>query len=263
MSASCCGSSRKTAAVVVMAAALGVLVPAVVVLGVKAFREPPAAPPVETVDVVVATAELPAGTRFTQGNVEQLTAVKAVPAAVLPEGTTLVASRAALFGKRLTRAAHRGEWLVPSDLNKVPTIWSSDSNDIMSFPMPTKTAVAEGVRPGSRVDLIASYPEGSERRVFTLLPDMQVLAVDGVQDLPLHVDAKQDRTMLSFAVNQKQALLVAHANQRECEFTFVVRRPGTSRVAWDHDATLARLKGLEKEVRDAELEVAPFPRAVP
>ena len=263
MSASCYGSARRTAAVVVMAVALGVLVPAVVVLGVKASREPPPAPPAETVDVVVAADELPAGTVFRPGNVEQLTAVKAIPVAALPEGTTLVTSRAELIGKRLTRTAHRGEWLVATDLNRARVVWSGDGNDIMAFPMPTKTATAEGVRPGSRVDLIASYSEGSERHVLTLLPDLEVLAVNGVQDLPLRIDATEERTMLSFAVNQKQALLVALANQRECEFTFVVRRPGASRSAWDYDATLARLKGLQKALLDAEPEVAPFPRAVP
>ncbi|VTU01602.1 : SAF [Gemmataceae bacterium] len=263
MSASCCGSSRRTAALVVMAVALCVLIPAVVVLGVKASREPPPTPPVETVDVVVAADELPAGTLFGPGNVERLTAVKAIPVAALPEGTTLVTSRAELVGKRLTRTAHRGEWLVGTDLNRARIVWSSDGSEIMSIPMPTKTAVAEEVRPGSRFDLIVSYSGGAERHVFTLLPDLEVLAVNGVQDLPLRIDATEERTMLSFAVNHKQDRLLGLANQRECELAVVPRRPGTSRSAWDYDATLARLKGLGSDVPEAEREVAPFPRAVP
>ncbi|WP_439632161.1 hypothetical protein [Gemmata sp.] len=262
MSASCCGSARKTAALVVLAVALGVLVPAVVVLGVKATREPPPAPPqIEAVDVVVATAELRVGTVFRSGNVEQLTAVKAMPVASLPEGTTLVASRAELVDKRLTRAAHRGEWLVPSDLKTEPRVFFG-GDDIMSLPVPTKAAVAEGVRPGSRVDFIASYSEWTERHVFTLVTDVHALAIDGVQELPLRIDLTQDRSMLSFPVNQKQALLVALAHQLNCDFTVVLHRPGDQQSARDYDATLARLKELKRR-QDAEPEVAPFPRAVP
>ena len=195
MSASCCGSARRTAALIVMAAALGVLVPAGIVLGMRAFREPPAV----AVEV-------------------------AVPVHVKP---------------------------------KVQLLFKT-GYDIMSLPL-APGAEHPGVSPGSWIDVVAHFTRGDERGELTVLPDVVVLSADAVN--PLWTGNDPNQKMISFQVDQRQAALVVLARRLNCELAVVPSRP--DRPAWDYDATLARLKGLEKELRDAEVEVAPFPRAVP
>lgn len=262
MSASCCGSSRKTAALVVMAAALGVLIPVAVVVGVMTFREPPPAPPQgETVEVVVAATELRYGTVFTHDNVARLTTLKAWPVTALPVGAAIVTSQAELVGKRLERTAHHGEWIFAADIKdkpKVPLLFKP-GYDIMSFPL-APGAVRAGAGPGSRIDVVAHYKRGNEQSEFTLLQDMLVLAVDGVATL---APTEPLERYASFQVDQKQAALVTLSSKLDCNFEVVLRRPGDPVPAWDYDATLARLQRLAKEADAPVREVAPFPRAVP
>ncbi|MBA4191059.1 MAG: hypothetical protein C0467_23995 [Planctomycetaceae bacterium] len=115
------------------------------------------------------------------------------------------------------------------------------------------------VGPGSRVDIIAVSGEGKKREVFTLLPDMNVFAVREQQD-PTAKTGFLDVTMVSFAVTEKQALLITLATEHDCYLELLLRHPDAPKREYDIDKTLARVKGLAKKP-EPEFPIAPIPRA--
>ncbi|MCE9560828.1 MAG: hypothetical protein K8U57_02115 [Planctomycetes bacterium] len=213
---------------------------------------------VKTVEVVVAAKDLNLGTAFTKDNIDELTTTRQVPKSELPKD--YVTSKNDLIDKRLYRAAHQGESFKAGDVkgNAHVAFFQADK-DIMTIAFPKLQHIHVG--PGCRVDLIAIFNEGNQREVFTLLPDMQVLQVNPTSDYGRDVDG------MSFAADEKQARLVALANQYNCSFELMLRHPDSPKRDFDYDATFARVKGLVKvpepkptPKQKPELIVAPAPR---
>jgi len=215
-----------------------------------ASRQPP---PVKVFQVLVAARELPTGTAFTKESVDQLTTFKYVPASEIPAEAKLILSRDEIIGKRLARATHEGEILDAADLSKKTQILFDPGQDIMSLQIRSAKVESERVFPGARVDILAWYVEGTERHEFTLLPDMLVLAISNFED------GLGNSTEVSFAVDERQALLVTLASKTNCTFDLVLRRPGSPKLEYDYCKTLARLQVLKKR-QDAPPESAPHPR---
>lgn len=180
--------------------------------------------PVETVKVLSASRDLTTGTAFTKANIDELTTVNDVPKASIPPEAKLVLNKEELIGKRLSRATHAGEYFNVADVNSKTTILFEPNRDIMSLPMTAAKAASGFVGPGSRVDIVGSVIEGKARKVFTLLPDMHVLAVNGIQDL-LDKQTFPDMSMVSFSVTEDEAKLIALANQRQCNLELLLRHP--------------------------------------
>jgi len=124
----------------------------------------------------------------------------------------------------------------------------------MSLQIGSAKVEAESVGPGSRVNILARYVEGTERQVFTLLPDVPVLSIQ-------HGGGPADKTEVSFAVDERQALLVTLASKTNCTFDLVLRRPDSPKLEYDYCKTLARLQELKKR-QDTPPEIAPAPRPV-
>ena len=202
-------------------------------------------PKVETIDLIVAKKDLTTGTAFTKENIEDLTMVapypkNAIPPEALPK---IVTDKQLLIGKRLSRATHANEYFNVADVGNKTQILFEPGKDIMSLPMTAGKAAGGFVGPGSRVDIVASVMEGTKREVLTLLPDMHVLAVDGKQDLTEQTTFPEMR-MVSFAVEQKQALLIALANQRNANLELLLRHPDAPKRDYNYDKVLATLKNL-------------------
>jgi pilus assembly protein CpaB len=202
-------------------------------------------PKVETIDLVVAKKDLTTGTAFTKENIEDLTMIapypkNAIPPEALPK---IVTDKQLLIGKRLSRATHANEYFNVADVGNKTQILFEPGKDIMSLPMTAGKAAGGFVGPGSRVDIVASVMEGTKREVLTLLPDMHVLAVDGKQDLTEQTTFPEMR-MVSFAVEQKQALLIALANQRNANLELLLRHPDAPKREYNYDRVLATLKNL-------------------
>jgi Flp pilus assembly protein CpaB len=200
---------------------------------------------VETIDLIVAKKDLTTGTAFTKENIEELTMVapypkNAIPPEALPK---IVTDKQVLIGKRLSRATHANEYFNVADVGNKTQILFEPGKDIMSLPMTAGKAAGGFVGPGSRVDIVASVMEGTKREVLTLLPDMHVLAVDGKQDLTEQTTFPEMR-MVSFAVEQKQALLIALANQRNANLELLLRHPDAPKRDYNYDKVLATLKNL-------------------
>lgn len=256
MSMCCGGSSRKNAA------AFGVLTLLLVIACVgwwlEAHKGPPALPPVETVEVVVATTDMTTGTAFTKYNIGTLTTTKTFRKSEINPEAKIITDPNELIGKRLKRAKHAGEYFNATDMSSNTTIVCGFGRDIMSLPMSSKVVEASKVGPGSRVDIVASFGEGTERVVFTLLPDLTVFAVNEQDRTAKAAIFPPDMSMVSCVVDGDQAKLIALANQANCTLELLLRHPDAPKRDFDYDATLARVKALlEKQVH-----VAPRPREV-
>ena len=199
------------------------------------------APPIEEIEVLVAKKDLTTGTAFTKENIEDLTVVNKMPKTAIPSEAKIVLKKEDLFGKRLSRATHAGEYFNVADVNIKTQILFEPGQDIMSLPMTAAKAAAGFVGPGSKVDILASVTDGTKREVFTLLPDMHVLAVDAEQDLTKQQVFPEMRTV-SFAVNVKQAMLITLANQRNANLELLLRHPDAPKREYDIDKTLHKLK---------------------
>jgi Flp pilus assembly protein CpaB len=210
------------------------------------------------VDVVVATTELRDGTVFTPDNVVRLTAIKAVPVAALPEGTMLVTGRAGLIGNRLTRTAHRGEWIAATDIGAKVPLGFRPGYQTVAIPFRVLKHGKEIV-PGSLIDIVARFESDPESEVMVLLAGVPVLGVTYSEPKAVATLAA-DLEVVTFEVDYKQNELIVLAN-RYGHIEVVPSRP--NRPAWDYNTTLARLQRLVKEASAPEREVAPFPRAVP
>ncbi len=202
-------------------------------------------PEIPMVDVLVAKKDLTTGTAFTKDNVEELTVVNQIAKTAIPSEAKIVLKKEELIGKRLSRATHQGEYFNVADVGIKTQILFEAGQDIMSLPMTAAKAASGFVGPGSRVDILASVVDGQSREVFTLLPDMHVLAVDAEQDLTTKQVFPEMR-MVSFAVDQKQALLITLANQRNCNLELLLRHPDAPKRVYNIDSTLNLLKTLGK-----------------
>ncbi|MCE9560827.1 MAG: hypothetical protein K8U57_02110 [Planctomycetes bacterium] len=256
MSASCCGSDRKTALLISVSA---LLVIAVVGWVREANKEPRTVEqPVEVVAVLVATKDLTTGTAFTKDNVDELTQITFIPRASVPPDAKLIKTKDELIGKRLGREFREGEFFNVADIATRSIGPFLAGKDIMSLPFPVRGNGFIG--PGSRIDILGSYIEGNRREMFTLLPDLDVLAVNGITD---RGPAGQfpDMGVVSFAVDEREAKLIALANHLNCRLEILLRHPDAPKRDYDFDKTLALLQSFQKQQEELKLEVAPMPRA--
>jgi Flp pilus assembly protein CpaB len=130
----------------------GLLVGLALVLALR--PSPPAGPPaVRTVPVVVAATDLPAGALLGPGDL----AVVDLPAPLAPDGAS--GQDAALTGQVLAGPVRRGEPV--TDVRVVgPGLWSQVPAGQVAAPVRlADLAVATLLRPGDRVDVLATGPE--------------------------------------------------------------------------------------------------------
>ncbi|MCE9564715.1 MAG: hypothetical protein K8U57_22000 [Planctomycetes bacterium] len=257
MSASCCGSDRKTVALISVSALFMI---AVVGWVREANKEPRTVEvivqqPVEMVEVLVAAKELTKGTLFTKRNVDELTQFANVPKSSVRPEVNLIKIKDDLIGKSLERATHKGEVFNTTDLKARPIVSFGDW-DIMSLPFPPGRLGA--IWPGARVEILASYIERNRREVFTLVPDLNVLAINGIVDFG---PPTPDMAMVSFSVDEQQAKLIVLANHLNCHLELLLRHPDAPKRDWNYDKTFALLQSLQKQQEEPPLEVAPEPRA--
>jgi len=180
---------------------------------------------VETVKVLVAAKDINTGTSITAENMEKLTKWKDVPKAGLPKDLVLdEETQKSLIGKRLSRPIRSEESINVNDLGKGTLTVFEEGKDIMSIPMTAKDASGGHVGPGSKVDILASLTDRDDHEVFTLLPDMHILAVNGIQELT-GKGTFPDMRDVSLAVTAEQAQLLTLSKQRNCKLELLLRHP--------------------------------------
>lgn len=221
----------------VLDAADPVVVP--VIVPVVRYQEEP-----ETVEVLVASKDLPVGTLLRAEDkpwVTKYTTRSAAPAAH-------VSDPADLTGHRLTRALRKGDAFDPKELTKAAVPALPGGHDMASLALAPADAAGGFAVPGSRVDVVATMRDGEKVRAFTLLSDVLVVAVDAEG-----AGGKKPQTVaVAFAVAEKQVRALSLAKARGCHLALVLRNPDKGAdKGYDIDAVVKLLSAPE---------VAPAPR---
>jgi pilus assembly protein CpaB len=184
-----------------------------------------AKPKVEKVEVLVAKKNLPVGTVFAKAEIGNLVEKKAVAKDALPP--QFVQNEEDLYDKRLSRSTQKEEVINPSFLSKGSVVTLPDGKDMVSLSMSAVDAAGGFVGPGSKVDVLARLNVGNSLRVFPLLIDMHVLAVNTHTSYESkNGGAFPDVSMVSLAVTQEEALLLELAKQRGCHMALLLRHEG-------------------------------------
>jgi Flp pilus assembly protein CpaB len=205
--------------------------------------EPPRQPPkVETVNVLVAGRGLPVGTMFTDEDFAGMVATRAVPRDSAADDAVTAAE--GLKGRRILRPLSEGEPIRQRDLSRA-------TDGRLAIPAEKRVATAKVAPsagfevPGSYVDVLATRRVGKKLVAFPLLVNVQILAVDTTvtpgETGPSHLT-------VSFAVEQKQALLLQLARSRECQLSLLPRSGSDVKdgdKSYDIDAVIRMLSEME------------------
>ena len=164
--------------------------------------------------VYAAARDLPAGTALKSGDL-MIVRVR-LPASALRH--YLQPSRGAAPGRILTAAVRR-EALVPAEL----VLASSRAADLVELPVQVDAGdMAQGLRPGDRVQVLAAFTEGARRgRAVVLLPSAEVVRV--LEDPSGLTGSGQERgVQLRMPSDRAPVVAAAIATAR----IFVVKAPG-------------------------------------
>ncbi|MDB5307632.1 MAG: cpaB [Gemmataceae bacterium] len=182
-----------------------------------------AKPQVEMTSVIVAAKDLTVGSQLTKEEMKTAVKMKQVPKDGL--SPQVVLSEEELLDKRLTRTVRADETFNKADLTKNGVVSIPPGMNMVSLPIGVGSAVAGFVGPGSRVDILASFRLQSKITAMPVLVNMLVLAVDTSTAYPQNGAAFANLSMVSFAVDRKQALLIKLAQARGCDLSLLLRNP--------------------------------------
>lgn len=227
--------------VILMAVAVGCgLVAAVLTAKMRAQ------PKIEEVEVVIATKDLPTGTKITKETVEKVTAVKAVPKAALPQQFVAAKDRADLVGKELARGIRAGEIFNPADFPKSSGPIIPDGKDMYAIKVDTTNGVGGAVRPGNRVDIVAGYKIGKKTGSVDLLVDMLVIGVNGEYD-GTRTEKFATLQNVTLAVDGQQAKLIKLAERLGCTMSLTLINPNRKpNDEYDIEKVFALLRQAEE-----------------
>lgn len=204
---------RRGGILIVLAGALG-LVAALVSLGAGS-APPPAA-------VVVARAPLGTGLLIEEGTAAQALTTVPVPASAALPGT--LRDPAEAVGRRVAAPVAAGEPVTQAALGGAPGAGPSPlavGERAVAVPLSAAGAAAAGVRPGARVDVVASTGEGLTGRTALVVADAEVLGL-GTPDAADPTGAPGEVVL---RVRARQALRITAALNFAREVRLLVRPP--------------------------------------
>lgn len=176
---------------------------------------------VEKVDVIVAAKDLTVGKSYTKDELAKVLKRKSVAKDAVPPG--IIEAEEELLEKRLVRTIRADEMINKSDLTKGTYVAIPPGMAMVSLPINLQNSVHGFVLPGSKVDVLASVRLNNRVRVMPILVNMLVLAVDAHTQPANGQGTFQSLSTVSFAVTNKQALLIQLARARNCEMTLLLR----------------------------------------
>jgi len=206
---------------------------------------------VEQVDVVVAAKDLPVGTMITREELKTAVKTKKMPKDGLPPA--YITNPEDLVDKRLSRPVRMEETFNPQDLSKGGAITLPEGYDMASLQIGVANAAAGFVGPGSRVNVLATVRLSNKTYAFPLLVNMLVVAVD-TQTTYTKEGTFPTMNTVSFAVKEKEALLLSLAKSRGCSLELMLRHPSKSTDA-DKDYKIEDvIKLLQDEQNKADIK---------
>jgi pilus assembly protein CpaB len=184
----------------------------------------------ETRMVLVAAKDIPVGTLLTRDELKTLVKPKSLAKDAIGKDTA--ESEEDLVEKRLTRAVHADETINKGDLSKGGVITIPDGQIMVTLSMNASQAAAGFAGPGARVDLVTSVRLENRTSAMALLVNMLVLAIDG-QTTYTKEGVFPSVSMVSFAANQKQALVLELAKSRGCQMSLLLRSPDAAQSEFE------------------------------
>jgi len=161
----------------------------------------------------------------------------------------------ALVGMRLTRAVRANEPIHKTDLSKGGVITIPEKMIMVTLPLSANQAAAGFAGPGARVDIVTSVRLENSTRAMPLLVNMEILAVNGQTIYPPE-GVFPNVSSVSFAANQKQALVLELAKSRGCQMSLLLRNPGQVQSEFEKDYSIEKVhKLLESDKEAATLVV--------
>jgi pilus assembly protein CpaB len=176
---------------------------------------------VEKIDVIVAAKDLTVGKSYTKEELGKVLKRKSVAKDAVPPG--IIEAEEELLEKRMVRTIRADEMINKSDLTKGTYVAIPPGMAMVSLPINLQNSVHGFVLPGSKVDVLASVRLNNRVRVMPILVNMLVLAVDSHTQPANGQGTFQSLSTVSFAVTNKQALLIQLARARNCEMTLLLR----------------------------------------
>lgn len=207
---------------------------------------------VEKVDVIVAAKDLTVGKSYTKEELGKVLKRKSVAKDAVPPG--IIEAEEELLEKRMVRTIRADEMINKSDLTKGTYVAIPPGMAMVSLPINLQNSVHGFVLPGSKVDVLASVRLNNRVRVMPILVNMLVLAVDSHTQPANGQGTFQSLSTVSFAVSNKQALLIQLARARNCEMTLLLRnqedKQNENDKGYDIDKVVSLLE--RGEIRSAE-----------
>lgn len=179
---------------------------------------------VEKVAVLVPAKDMAVGTMITKEDLAEgkLFVRKEMPKDGLPPG--IVESEEELVDSRIGRNYAAGEPIKKIDLKKGAVVSIPPGMQMIAQPFSVPQAVAGFVTPGCRVDILGVVRVGNKIVAMPILVNMLILAVDANTQLPKESGTFGNLSTVSFAVGQKQALVLQLARARGCDMTLLLRK---------------------------------------
>jgi len=199
----------------------------------------------EQVDVVVAAKDLPVGTFLTKEEMKTAVKRKKMPKDGLPPA--YVQDESELMDKRLARGIRAEETFNPKDLTKGGVVTLPPGMNMVALQIGVSQAVAGFVGPGSRVDVLATLRLGNRLMAFPMMVNMLVLAVD-TNTAYTEQGTFPSISTVSFAVDRRQALLLALAKSRGCTVELMLRNP---EAKTDETYSIEKVERLLQDSRDS------------
>lgn len=187
------------------------------------------------VEVYVATCNIPAHTTLIRDNLDQWVKRELRPAdSVRPSAVTTADE---LHIKRFRMNVVAGEVIDRRSLKPGRIIRIPPGMSMVAAPIEVR--YEDNIQPGAIVDVVAALPGEPESTPTRLLASMMVLAVD----------AHETATVVSFAVNRKQAEVLALAKKLHLLQRLIMKDPEGMAIEVDEtfniDAVLTRLQSMK------------------
>ncbi|MFK7820143.1 MAG: Flp pilus assembly protein CpaB [Planctomycetaceae bacterium] len=204
-------------------------------------------PAVETVSVLVATADLSATARLDESNSE----FKAVPVDQVPEGA--ITDRAQYLERQLLVRLLPGDWVTETKLSDKGSYGIESQIPpgmrVVSVPVNLTTSHSGMLAPGNRVDVMLTYQartdSGSMQRTRTVLQYIEIFAVDKLID-GAKASVNDGSRNVSVLVTPEQASLLLLAGKKG-DIHLALRSNSDVEQVANVDIDESRLDGISLE----------------
>lgn len=208
----------------------------------------------ETVAVLVASKDIPVGTRLKKEDLDTYLETKEFTKETVP--AQYIGVKDDLADKRTVRTMRKGDAFNPADVTKFASLSPPEGFDMVSVGCTLEQGVAGFATPGSRVNILAAIPVRDRRNkdrgeavsyVVPLMLDMLILAVDSQSQVNAESNTVPTISTVSFAVTPEQGLLLHAAKHRACDLRLVLRNQDKPNK-YEHTFTHKELWSILAEV---------------